>query len=389
MSNNCIEGKYGDSMDSERMNYCNIQQIKDKNGKQGFLVVRTDDMMILKEPSRYLKHKVRQNCSPNTVKRIAYAITYYYCFLNECGYGVDRVLQMKYSEQHEHFVNFLYWIKSGNHSDREKPPNNSTCNSYLESVFGFYEFLLLEYENAGDIKIWESREVGYNGPAGVRFRRSIKAFRGYLPKEESIGRTIEEDKIKILLEASDSIRNKLLILLLVETGFRIGEILGIRYSKDIDYENHTIKVTFRENNENAARAKNAEVRRAKISDETFELMMYYISENRRILDKTDYLFVNLYGETKGKPMNVNAVYSALGVLVKKTGIEVTPHMFRHFFANERRKAGWSMDKISKALGHKKLSTTERYMNIEDEEMSEAMEHYYEKNAGLYDISRII
>lgn len=371
------------------MNYCYTEQIKDTTGKLWFVVFETDSMLVLKEPTKYLKHKIRQNCSPNTVKRIAYAITYYYRFLNERGYGVERVLQMKYSEQHEHFVDFLYWVKLGNHSDRDKLPNNATCNSYLESVFGFYEFLLLEYENAGDIKVWESREVGYNGIAGVRLRRSIKAFRGYLPEEDSVGRTIEEDKIIMLLEASDSIRNKLLILLLAETGFRIGEILGIMYAKDIDYEKHTIKVTYRENNENAARAKNAEVRRAKISDETFELMMYYISENRRLLDKTEYLFVNLSGKTKGKPMKVNAVYSALGVLEQKTGIVVTPHMLRHYFANERRKTGWSMDKISKALGHKNLSTTEKYMNIEDEEMSKAMEQYYEKNAGLYDISQII
>lgn len=384
-----MKGKDSLIIDGERMNYCYTEQIKDETGKPWFVIFESDSMMVLKEPSKYLKHKVRQNCSPNTVKRIAYAITYYYCFLNERGYSVEQVLQMKYSEQHEHFVDFLYWVKSGNHSDRDKLPNNATCNSYLESIFGFYEFLLLEYENAGDIKVWESREVGYNGTAGIRLKRSIKAFRGYLPEEESVGRTIEEDKIIILLEASDSIRNKLLILLLAETGFRIGEILGIRYAKDIDYEKHTIKVTYREDNENAARAKNAEVRRAKISDETFELMMYYISENRRILDKTEYLFVNLSGKTKGKPMKVNAVYSALGVLEQKTGIEVTPHMLRHYFANERRKAGWSMDKISKALGHKNISTTEKYMNIEDEEMSDAMEQYYEKNAGLYDISQII
>ena len=54
-----------------------------------------------------------------------------------------------------------------------------------------------------------------------------------------------------------------LLLLLAETGFRIGEILGNRYATDIDYENHLIYVNFREDNENDARAKNAEFRKAK------------------------------------------------------------------------------------------------------------------------------
>ena len=54
------------------------------------------------------------------------------------------------------------------------------------------------------------------------------------------------------------------MLLLAETGYRIVEILGIDYSKDIDYQNHIIRVYFREDNENGARAKNAEYRSAKI-----------------------------------------------------------------------------------------------------------------------------
>lgn len=370
------------------MSFCFTQKIVDV-GITWFVILCSESMSILVEPTKYLKHKTREHCSPNTVQKIAYSISYYYCFLNERGLTVEQVLKMKYAAQHDHFVDFLYWVQAGNNSDRNKMPNNKTCNSYLQSVFGYYEFLLLEYENAGDIKVLEDRDISCNGTAGVRFRRSVKAFRGYLPEEDSVGRTIEEDKILILLEASDSLRNKLLILLLAETGFRIGEILGIRYAQDIDYEKHTIKVAYREDNENDARAKNAEIRRAKISDETFEIMMYYISENRRLLDKTEYLFVNLSGITKGKPMNVNAVYSAFGLLEKKTGIEVTPHMLRHYFANERRKNGWSMEKISKALGHKQMATTEKYMNIEDEEMSEAMEQYYQGNAGLYDINKII
>lgn len=263
------------------MKYCYVEQIKEAE-QIWFVVCETDSMNILLEPTKYLKHKTREHCSPNTVKKIAYAISYYLCFLKECGYGIEQVLQMKYANQQEHFVRFLYWLKEGKHSERKKKPNNATCNSYLQEIFGYYEFILLEYENAGDVKVLESRDISYNGVAGVRFQRSIKIFRGYLPEEKSVGKTIEEKNIKKLLNASDSIRNKLLILLLAETGFRIGEVLGIRYTEDIDYENHTIKVIFREDNENYARAKNAEIRRAKISNETFDILMFYIAENRKI-----------------------------------------------------------------------------------------------------------
>lgn len=39
---------------------------------------------------------------------------------------------------------------------------------------------------------------------------------------------------------------------------------------DIDYSNQVIRVYFREDNENGARAKNAEYRSAKISADTFQ-----------------------------------------------------------------------------------------------------------------------
>ena len=83
------------------------------------------------------------------------------------------------------------------------------------------------------------------------------------------------------------------------------------------------------------------------------------------------------------------ITTGIELIKKKTGIAVTPHMLRHYYANERRKVGWSLDKISKALGHKQLATTEAYMDIEDEEMTDIMEQYYKENQGLYDINRLL
>ena len=371
------------------MNKYRPLKIKESISESWYVIVDNSSMRIVEEPTKYLKHKLLENCSPNTVCKLAHSISYYYSYMDEICMTIVQVLNLKYAEQYAHFVAFLYWLKEGHHTDRQKLPNNATCDSYLEAVFGYIRFLLIEYELPGELTVLESRDISYNGTAGVRYTRGIKTFRGYLKKEPSKGKTIEEDKILKLIEASDSIRNILLILLFAETGFRIGEILGIRYAQDIDYDKHTIRVLFRQDNENAARAKNAEYRRAKISDETFEILMCYISEYRRILDKSEYLFVNLSGPYKGRPMNKNGVYSALKNLSEKTGIEVTPHMLRHYFANDRRKHGWSIELISKALGHKKISTTELYMNVKASELSEASEQYFKDNTGLYNINKII
>ncbi len=73
----------------------------------------TMEMELL--PSKYLMHKVRSNRSPNTIKRAAFALCYYLEYLSEKGMDTTQVCQLPYDEQNEHFVRFLYWIKTGQH----------------------------------------------------------------------------------------------------------------------------------------------------------------------------------------------------------------------------------------------------------------------------------
>lgn len=55
-----------------------------------------------------------------------------------------------------------------------------------------------------------------------------------------------------MISSARTKRDKLLLLLLEETGFRIGEILGIKYTTDIDFENKKVFVRYRETNPNGA-----------------------------------------------------------------------------------------------------------------------------------------
>ena len=79
------------------------------------------------------------------------------------------------------------------------------------------------------------------------------------------------------------------------------------------------------------------------------------------------MIINISGDYAGKPMQDSGVYALMERLQKKTGIKVTPHMLRHYFANARRKAGWKLELISQALGHRNIETTMRYLNISDQE----------------------
>ena len=364
-----------------------VDSIKDKK-KTYYLIRQLEDDGIVIEPTRYLAYKTKTNCSPKTVNGNAHSLRYYLDYLDEKDLTINKVMDMKFDKQQIHFIGFLEWLKQGGHltGTRSKLPGNETCNIHLRTVFGWYQFMEIQNEQFGTLKVLKNRVVSFANSKGVRMSTMCRMFRGYLPESEHYGRSIERDSIMLLLESCTNVRDQLLLLLMAETGFRIGEILGIRYGEDIDYSKKLIRVCFREGNENDARAKYAENRHARISDATFEVLLFYLSEYRKLLMETEYLFVVLEGENRGKPLKYHAVSSLFKRLKEKTGILATPHMLRHYFANERRRDGWEMALISQALGHKHISTTEQYLNIDDEELIAAMDLYYQETEALLDIT---
>ena len=365
--------------------------IGEMDGKvQCYYICETDTFEMVIDHSRYLMHKTMSNKSPNTVRRSAYSLAAYLEYLRIGGITADQVVSMEYEEQSSHFVKFLYWLKEGNHREIEelRIPNNGTCNAYLKDVFRFYLFMEMQGEY-GSLKVLYYDSFLTLNSAGVKRKLRYRAFKGYLKEEERKVRAAEQNEILVLLQACTNCRDQLLILLAAETGYRIGELLGIDYTKDIDFRNHTIRTYFRDDNENMARAKNAEYRRAKVSNETFEFLLYYLAEYREFLQHQELLFINIAGDGGGKALDVDAVYSMFRRMEHKTGIKVTPHMLRRYFAVMRRKAGWRLEMISEVLGHKHLETTVKYLNIVDDELLAASDAYYAKHSALYHVEELL
>ena len=129
---------------------------KEREGSTVYFFIRdveTLDIVLL--PTKYLMHKIRSKCSPNTVRRSALAILYYLEYIHEKKKELTDVYQMPYVEQTNHFVEFLYWLKAGKHTrdKNHRSPNNGTCNAYLRDVFRFYLFIEEEYQQFGELKV--------------------------------------------------------------------------------------------------------------------------------------------------------------------------------------------------------------------------------------------
>lgn len=356
-----------------------------------YYILNQDTMEMELLPSRYLMHKIKSNRSPNTVKRTAMSLCYYLEYLAEKRTGLTEVYGMAYDEQSEHFVKFLHWLKSGSHrkEKEQKNPHNGTCNAYLKDVFRFYLFMEEDDRSLGHLRVLSYSQITVANAVGVKRTLRSKAFKGYLRAEERNVRAAEQNEILTILRACTNSRDQLLILLLAETGFRIGEILGINYARDIDYQNQTIRVWFREDNENDARAKNAEFRRSRISDDAFEFLMHYLAEYRELLQRQASLFINISGDTAGQPMKVSSVYDMLERMEKKTEIRITPHMLRRYFSVIRWNDGWPLELISQALGHKHLDTTVKYLGLLDDKLMKASQEFYAKHSGDYGVSDLL
>ena len=232
------------------------------NHEKYYFIREQESQDIVLLPSKYLMHKKRSKLSPNTIRRSAGAISYYLNYIDETGIQLDDVWEMPYDKQQEHFTDYLIWLQAGLHSgdSYKKKPYNETCNAYLKEVFRFYRFSGQQDESTKQLKVLSDMRIIVHNSVGVKRTLYRNTFHGYLQEKGHIGKTIEQDKIVILLKACANCRDQILLLLLAETGFRIGELLGVRYATDIDYERHLLYVNFREDNENGARAKNAEYR---------------------------------------------------------------------------------------------------------------------------------
>lgn len=380
---------YGVRKGGGKLKRYTVEKVQEGSQKY-FYIMDMETLEIVLYPSKYLKHKTKSNLSPNTVKRYAFSLCCYLEYLAEKEMDFAQVCEQDFEGQSDHFTRYLYWLKEGNHTEKKRigDANNGTCNAYLKDVFGFYLFMS-ECGYVPALRVLSYNNITVTNGVGVRRTLRSKAFKGYMKAEERDVRTAMEEEIIQTLQACTNSRDQLLILLLAETGFRIGEILGVDYSRDIDYENHTIGVYFRDDNENNARAKNAEYRKARVSNDTFDFLLHYLAEYRSLLQYQNYLFINISGDTAGQPLKVDSVYSMLDRAAQKTGTLLTPHMLRRYFAVTRWKAEWPLELISRALGHKHLDTTIQYLGIIDDKLMEASREFYARHSMNFALEKLL
>lgn len=87
----------------------------------------------------------------------------------------------------------------------------------------------------------------------------------------------------------------------------------------------------------------------------------------------DYVFVNLWGEPRGRPMTYASVDRLVRQLRARTGIEFTAHQFRHSYATDLLRRGVAPEVVQMLLGHASISTTiDTYSHLDVEDARRAL-----------------
>jgi integrase len=238
----------------------------------------------------------------------------------------------------------------------------SSVNRKLAAVSTFYEFHARSgVQVAGPLVTM--RPAGRHRSAATSYKPFLQHIAAGRPErtrtiklkaDRRRPRVLTAAQAQKILDACEHLRDRLLFALLLDTGVRIGEALGLRHD-DLAIAERQVTVVPREN-DNRARAKAGRSRSIPASAELMRLYSDYLHREYGALD-SDYVFVNLWAEPRGRPWSYPAVYDLVQRLRKATDIVFEPHQYRHTYATWLLRRGAGMENVKELLGHASISTT--------------------------------
>jgi integrase len=283
---------------------------------------------------KYLKFKDNAGYARNTLKMHCIHLKHFFTYLGEAGRDFEQV-------NIDNLAGFIAWLKNPDimkkvvplRFETERKPQ--TINAAIDTVVMFYDYLLRHegMENHLSEKLVKFvKDPGRNYRSflnGIADNRMIKSHILKLPIPRMQLRTIRKEDATVLLDSCKNLRDYLLLYLLFETGMRIGEALSL-WLEDFDMAGLTITLHDRGEMENLAEIKTvSSPRRLDCTQELMDLFTGYICEHHTAEIDTNHVFLKIKGGMVGRAMDYGDVDNLFRTLRKKTGIHITPHMFRH------------------------------------------------------------
>ncbi len=277
----------------------------------------------------YLGRQLRHNCRPNTIRSSATTILLFLQFFKLSG---GRNLSCIGAKHISAFVE--------HEQDRGIAP--ITVNVRLKQIYAFLNYLVANGVIGADV-------------IGRKLRIRVP---------ETLPRAIDPQDVQQLLAIIKNPRDRALILTLLRTGMRIGELLSTRV-EDLNLAEQLVQIFEAQ--------KNRLGRVVYLSADAVQALRKWM-QTRKYHSK----FV-FYGYNAG-PLCYEAARAMFKRYIDKAALShkcYSLHSLRHTYASELLNAGMPLQCLQELLGHKSIEMTRRYARLTDSTRRKA---YYQAMA---------
>ena len=291
------------------------------------------------------------------------------------------------------FEEWLIWISN------EKRLSKNTFKSYRIDVSSFFTFLqkFLNTEVClNDLKkidknalrgwFYERLQKGISQRSNARALSSLKSFFIFLKKKkifnsteilkikspnyrESLPRPLSIEHIESIINSQKKKkigwivkRNISIFLMMWGYGLRVSEVLNLQVN-DLNYDNYLI-----------IKGKGNVERYIPILIELRKYIFQMMREMPENFDKSSYIFLGVRGR-KLNPIIIQREMLRLRT-ISTLPDNTTPHSLRHSFATQLLDSNVDLRTIQELLGHKSLSSTQRYTAVNLKSIEKAIKNFH-------------
>lgn len=260
----------------------------------------------------------------------------------------------------EQIEKFKQWLRSKRYSE-------STLNTYSEALKSFLVFYrekpIADITNE-DVVIYNNEYILKNNLSASYQNQIVNAIKLFFqtirntkmmvdkihrPKRAKVlPNVLSKEEIKLILNAHNNIKHKMMLSLIYSCGLRCGELLALK-PVHIDSKRNIVLLK---------NAKGKKDRIVPLSSKILEMLRHYYSSFK----PKKYLFE---GTIPGEPYSDKSLQQVLKQALHKTGITkpATLHWLRHSYATHLLESGTDLRYIQELLGHNSSKTTEIYTHV--------------------------
>ena len=266
----------------------------------------------------YLRHLVRRNRRPGTLYSIMGSIALFLGMTRDNGKSsLEDITKGDVEAFIEH--------------EQDRGIKITTIRTRLMCIHAFLRYLIEEGFVSEDV-----------------FGRRIR-----LQLPDRLPRAMDPDDVLKLLSVIDNTRDRAIIMVLLRTGMRIGELLNTKMI-DVHLQERRIEIYEAE--------KTRMGRVVYLSDDALSALSTWCEERD---PRNEYLF---YAKGKRGRMSYSTGRNKIVRYFEKAGIThkgYTVHTLRHTFATELLNAGMRLECLQVLLGHRCIEETRRYARLTD------------------------